>query len=131
MNLLLTSDLCFIMREIHSQIITDEAQVGAARRAVQRYASALGFREAQLAELAIVVQEIGTNAVRYATHGGGLHWTTPHGDEAGLEIFYADKGPGIYDLDRAIRDGVSTGGSLGAGLGSIRRLMDEFDAYST
>ena len=119
------------MREFHSQTITDEAQVGAARRAVGRYASALGFGEAQLAELAIVVQEIGTNAVRYATHGGCLHWTTTHGDGAGLEIFYADKGPGIYDLDRAIRDGVSTGGSLGAGLGSIRRLMDEFDAYST
>jgi anti-sigma regulatory factor (Ser/Thr protein kinase) len=119
------------MREFHSQTITDEAQVGAARRAVQRYASALGFGEDQLAELAIVVQEIGTNAARYATHGGCLHWTTTYGDEPGLELFYADKGPGIYDLDRAIRDGVSTGGSLGAGLGAVRRLMDEFDAYSS
>ncbi len=119
------------MREFHSQTITDEAQVGAARRAVQRFASALGFGEDQLAELAIVVQEIGTNAVRYATSGGCLHWTETFGDEPGIELFYADKGPGIYDLDRAIRDGVSTGGSLGAGLGAVRRLMDEFDAYST
>jgi anti-sigma regulatory factor (Ser/Thr protein kinase) len=118
------------MREFHSQDITDEAQVGAARRAVQRYASALGFNEDQLAELAIVVQEIGTNAARYASQGGHLHWTTTH-DETGLEIFYEDKGPGIYDLDRAIRDGISTGGSLGAGLGAVRRLLDEFDAYST
>ena len=119
------------MREFHSQSISDEAQVGAARRAVQRYASALGFGEDQLAELAIVVQEIGTNAVRYASGGGCLHWTTTHGEEPGLELFYADKGPGIYDLDRAVRDGVSTGGSLGGGLGAVRRLMDEFDAYST
>jgi serine/threonine protein phosphatase PrpC len=48
----------------------------------------------------------------------------------GLELFYCDKGPGIYDLDAAFRDGVSTGGSLGTGFGAMRRLLDEFDAYS-
>lgn len=111
--------------------VYDEAQVGAARRAVHEYAHRLGFTEHELAELDIVVQEIGTNAVRYAAGGGWLHFTTPLGDAPGIEIFYWDKGPGIHDLDRAVRDGVSLGGGLGAGLGAIRRLMDEFDAYST
>ncbi|MCA1591824.1 MAG: ATP-binding protein [Acidobacteria bacterium] len=119
------------MREFHSLTISDEAQVGAARRAVHRFAERQGFGVDALAELDIVVQEIGTNAVRYATGGGCLHWTTPLGSDAGLEIFYWDKGPGIEDFDRAVRDGVSTGGSLGTGLGAIRRLLDEFDAYST
>jgi anti-sigma regulatory factor (Ser/Thr protein kinase) len=119
------------MRDFHSQDIKDEAQVGAARRAVHRYASVLGFSEDALAELDIVVQEIGTNAARYAAGGGCLHWTTTPGDGAGLELFYCDKGPGIYDLDRAFRDGVSSGGSLGTGFGAMRRLLDEFDAYST
>jgi anti-sigma regulatory factor (Ser/Thr protein kinase)/serine/threonine protein phosphatase PrpC len=122
----------FIMREIKSVEIREEAQVGTARRAVHSYASVLEFTEMELAEIDIVVQEIGTNAARYASEGGRLHFTTTPGPEdAGLELFYWDMGPGIYNIDRAIRDGVSTSGSLGAGLGAIRRLMDEFDVYST
>lgn len=111
--------------------VRDEAQVGAARRAVHTYARALGFNEHELAEIDIVVQEVGTNAARYATGGGLIHFTDILGAEPGLEIFYTDRGPGIYDLDRVVRDGVSTGGSLGAGLGAVRRLMDEFEVYST
>ena len=105
--------------------------MGAARRAVRSYARGIGFGENDLADIDIVVQEIGTNAVRYATGGGALHFTTPLGGEPGLELFYRDKGPGIHNLGSAARDGVSTGGSLGAGLGAIRRLMDEVDICST
>lgn len=119
------------MREINSIEIKDAAQVGAARRVIHGFASRVGFDENQLAEIDIVVQEIGTNAVAYTTSGGWLHFTTPIGPVPGIELFYWDMGPGIYNLDRAVRDGVSTGGSLGAGLGAISRLMDEFDVYST
>ncbi|HEX8127604.1 MAG TPA: ATP-binding protein [Pyrinomonadaceae bacterium] len=111
--------------------VRDEAQVGAVRRAVHNYAVGLGFSERELAEIDIVVQEVGTNAARYATGGGQIHFTNTLDAEPGLEIFYTDRGPGIYDLDRVVRDGVSTGGSLGAGLGAVRRLMDEFEVYST
>jgi len=119
------------MRVIHSLEIRDEAQVGAARRAVHRFAAPLGFNDTELAEIDIVVQEIGTNAARYAAGEGWLHFAVPLGKAPGIELFYWDKGPGIYDVDRAVRDGVSTSSSLGAGLGAIRRLMDEFDLYST
>ncbi len=118
------------MRSVYSQEIKDEAQVGAARRAVNRFAAPLGFTENELAEIAIVVQEIGTNAARYSRVGGRLFWTTTFDDEHGLELFYWDKGPGIYDVELAVRDGVSSGGSLGTGFGAIRRLSDEFDLYS-
>ncbi|HEX8354436.1 MAG TPA: ATP-binding protein [Pyrinomonadaceae bacterium] len=119
------------MRVFHTQDIKDEAQVGAARRGVHRFASRLGFSEDRLSELDIVVQEMATNAARYAASGGCLHWGEILGTEPGIELFYFDKGPGIHDLDRALRDGVSSGGSLGAGFGAMRRLLDEFDAYST
>src|SRR5829696_1812995 len=118
------------MRTFHTQEIKEEAQIGAARRGVRRFASGLGFTEDHLAEMDIVVQEIGTNAVRYATGGGCLHWAETLGAEPGLELFYFDKGPGVYDLERALRDGVSSGGSLGTGFGAMRRLLDEFDAFS-
>ncbi len=118
------------MRVIRSMEVSDEAQVGAVRRAVHAYAGAFGFTERELAEIDIVVQEVGTNAARYATGGGQIHFTPTLGAEPGLEIFYTDRGPGIYDLERVVRDGVSTGGSLGAGLGAVRRLMDEFEVYS-
>lgn len=119
------------MRIIHSLEIRDEGQVGAVRRAVRRFAAPLGFTEDELAELDIVVQEIGTNAARYATTGGWLHFTNPLADAHGVELFYWDKGPGIYDIDRAVHDGVSSSGSLGGGLGAIGRLMNEFEVYST
>jgi anti-sigma regulatory factor (Ser/Thr protein kinase) len=118
------------VRVFQTQEIKDEAQVGTARRGVHRFAARLGFSDDRLSELDIVVQEIGTNAARYATGGGTIHFTQTLGAEPGLELFYWDKGPGIRDLDRAVRDGVSTGGGLGAGLGAIKRLMHEFDAYS-
>jgi anti-sigma regulatory factor (Ser/Thr protein kinase) len=119
------------VREILSIEITDEAQVGAARRAVHEYAASLGFTEKERAEIDIVVQELGTNAATYATQNIQLHYTTTIGRGRGLELFYRDTGPGIYNIDRAVRDGVSTSGSLGTGLGAIRRLMDQFDLYST
>jgi len=111
--------------------VRDEAQVGAVRRAVRCYASEINFSEHELAEIDIVVQETGTNAARYATNGGMIHFTAPLGAEPGIEICYTDQGPGIYDLERVLCDGVSTGGSLGAGLGAVRRLMDEFEIFST
>lgn len=118
------------MRNFNTQEIKDDSQVGAARRAVHRFASRVGLDEAKLSDLDIVVQEIATNAVRYATSGGCLHWREAPGGEPGVELFYTDTGPGIYDLERALRDGVSTGGGLGSGFGAMRRLLDEFDAYS-
>jgi anti-sigma regulatory factor (Ser/Thr protein kinase) len=102
-----------------------------ARRAVHSFARELGFDETELAELDIVVQEIGTNAATYANGAGWLHFTNVLGDEPGIELFYCDTGPGIYNMDRAIRDGVSTSGSMGAGLGAIRRLTHDFEIYST
>lgn len=120
------------MREILSIEIKDEAQVGAARRAVHEYAAELGFTDRELAEIDIVVQELGTNAVTYATQNSWLHYSRTIGRAAhGLELFYWDTGPGIYNIDRAVRDGVSTSGSLGTGLGAIQRLTDQFDLYST
>lgn len=98
---------------------------------VHMYATQLDFGANELAQVDLVVHEIATNAVRYATGGGTLHYTSTIGTPTGLELFYCDSGPGIYDIDRVIRDGVSTGSGLGSGLGAIGRLTDQFEIYST
>src|ERR671932_733295 len=78
------------MRPFQTQEIKDDSQVGAARRAVHRFASRQGLGEERLSDLDIVVQEIATNAVRYAASGGCLHWRETPGGEPGTELFYAD-----------------------------------------
>jgi len=53
------------------------------------------------------------------------------GPRRGIRLEFADEGPGIADLDRAMQDGFSTGGGLGLGLGGARRLAEEFHIDSS
>src|SRR3982751_2815794 len=97
---------------VRSVEIRHSAHVGSARRAVHECAGDLGFNGDALAELDIVAQEIGTNAANHTTEGGVLHIGSRPGGIPLIELLYLDRGPGIFDIDKAIRDGVSTGGTL-------------------
>src|ERR1700742_2157566 len=120
------------MKRFYSVALTHETQIGIARRNINRCAAELGFNEHRLAELEIVVNELGSNALKFARGTGRIYYG--RADELleprGIEIIYADKGPGIEDVSEAIRDGYTTAGSLGAGLGAINRMADEFHIYS-
>ena len=120
------------MKRFESVALIEETHIGTARRVVRRCASELGFDERKLAEVDIAVQEIGSNAMKFARGTGQLFCS--RADEcvepAGLEIIYWDKGPGIEDTSVAIRDGYTTTDSLGAGLGAVKRMADEFYIYS-
>jgi anti-sigma regulatory factor (Ser/Thr protein kinase) len=120
------------MKFYESVVLHDEAQIGRVRRSVRRCAAELGMSERQLAELEICVKEIGTNAVKFGRGTGQLFFarTDESLQPAGMEIVYTDKGRGIEDTALAIEDGYTTTGSLGAGLGAIKRLADEFHIYS-
>src|ERR1044072_1778889 len=120
------------MKRFESVSLVEETQIGTARRVVRRCASELGFDELKLAELDIAVQEIGSNAMKFARGTGQLFCSRADDsiDPEGIEIIYWDKGPGIEDTLIAVEDGFSTADSLGAGLGSIRRMADEFYIYS-
>jgi anti-sigma regulatory factor (Ser/Thr protein kinase)/serine/threonine protein phosphatase PrpC len=89
-----------------------------------------GFRDQESEEIALAVSELATNLVQHA--GGGVLTLTPLTDGArvGLQIESVDRGPGIPDVERAIADGFSTTGSLGYGLGTVNRLMDELEIES-
>lgn len=108
--------------------VSDESGVGEVRRAARRRAQELGLSEVQAEQAAIVATEAGRNLVRHAR--GGTVLVTPAPGGRALDVLALDRGPGIADLARALTDGYSTGGTAGHGLGAIRRLSAEFDAYS-
>lgn len=93
-------------------------------------AHALGLSEKRQADAALVVTEAATNILKYASHGEVTLRNYQEGAAQGLEVIALDRGPGITNLTSARTDGFSTGGSLGAGLGTIARHSTLFDIYS-
>ncbi|GGL01930.1 STAS domain-containing protein [Planomonospora parontospora] len=74
-------------------------------------------------------QEAASNLVRHAVEGVML--IRPHPEPASaVEVVAMDRGPGMHDVSRALRDGYSTGGTLGIGLGGIARMASGYDVHS-
>src|SRR6185436_3686357 len=109
----------------------ESGDVGEARRAAVSRAEALGFDETVCGKVALVVTEAGTNLIKHAGGGQIILGTATRPAGTALEILTVDRGPGISDLGRGLRDGFSTAGSPGTGLGSIRRMSSFFDLYSS
>ena len=111
--------------------LEDEHDIAVARGEARAMASALGFRMLDQTRLATVASELARNVVKYARRGRmlALPITGPAGRQ-GLRLVFEDNGPGIPDLDAAMRDGFSTGGGLGKGLPGAKRLVDEFKIES-
>lgn len=107
----------------------DASRVGEARRHALQLAEDCGLDETEAGRLAIVVTELATNLLRHAQRGRILLSARPGRSE--VEVVAIDEGPGISDLDRCFRDGYSTGGTPGTGLGAVRRLADDFDLHSS
>jgi anti-sigma regulatory factor (Ser/Thr protein kinase) len=96
-------------------------------------AETIGLDQTQVERVAIVVTEACTNLLKHASGGEILVRTTGDGDPNGrpeLEILVLDQGPGMANPQQCFRDGFSTGGSPGHGLGAITRLSAESDLYS-
>jgi anti-sigma regulatory factor (Ser/Thr protein kinase) len=118
------------MRRHVSIPVSDASHVGDARRHAVDLARLHGFDEERSGRVAIVVNEMSSNLVKHASGGGEVlvGVACPEG-VAALEILALDHGPGM-DLGRSLRDGHSTSGSPGTGLGAIARMSDLFDVHS-
>ena len=115
---------------MQSIVVTESSQIAQARRAVTAMAGRQGFNEEDAGRAALVTTEICSNLVK---HGGGgelIAQPLERGDSRGVGLIGLDKGQGIADLARCLRDGFSTGGSPGTGLGAINRMSQLFDVYS-
>lgn len=111
--------------------VEEESQVGDARRQFARLAHELGFDETDAGRVALVATEMAGNLVKHAT-GGGRLLAQPRvqGGVVGIDILALDRGQGIANVGQALRDGFTTAGSPGTGLGAISRLADRFDIHS-
>ena len=109
--------------------IQGDPDVGECRRKAVRLARKLRFPDLQTGEIAIVTTELLTNLLRHGGDEGYCAICTFKDRESrkGLEIWCYDNGSGISSIVEAVRDGYSSKGSLGIGLGSIMRLSDELD----
>jgi anti-sigma regulatory factor (Ser/Thr protein kinase) len=111
-------------------IIDEQSQIGAARRCAVEMAHTGGLSADAVGRLAIAVTELATNIIRHAGHGViVLRALSPESGPA-VEVLALDNGPGIPDVKRAMRDGFSTSGTAGQGLGGVQRLADMFEIYS-
>lgn len=106
--------------------IGDPSRIGEARRAAEARAAALGFSDTERGRLAVIVTELATNILR---HGGGGA-VLLDSDERAVHVLALDKGPGMRNVSECMRDGYSTGGSAGQGLGAVARMAGAFDVYS-
>lgn len=108
--------------------VADVSHVGEARRAVAALASMIRLDERTAGRVAIVATELASNVGRHG--GGGRLLARAIDGGTGIELIAIDKGPGMADLDRAMRDGYSTGGTPGKGLGAVQRMSDVFDIFT-
>ena len=110
--------------------ITDSTHVGEARRKAIEFAEKANFGEGDTGALAIAVTEMATNIGKHARGGTIVIESIGNNGSSGVRVLGLDKGPGIKDINAALRDGYSTSGTAGNGLGAIKRLSRLFDVFT-
>lgn len=106
--------------------IRAEADVVALRQNVRRWAADMTFSIVDQTKLVTAASELARNAIVYGGGGSATLEMLSETVRKGLRIVFEDNGPGIPDIELALRDGFTTGGGLGLGLGGARRLVNEF-----
>jgi serine/threonine-protein kinase RsbT len=114
-----------------SLTIQKEQDVVPFRNRVKEYATKIGMSLVNQTKLITAASELVRNMLRYAAGGSTLIEVVSKGRENGIRVTFTDKGPGIKDVALAMKDGFSTGKSLGLGLPGAKRLVSEFDIKST
>ncbi len=116
--------------EIRVPIVREE-DVVIARQKGRELAAETGFSNTDRTIIALAISEIARNIISYADRGEVTLSRISDGVRTGILIVAQDEGPGIADIELAMRDGYSTAKSLGVGLPGTKRIMDEFELHST
>jgi serine/threonine-protein kinase RsbT len=102
-----------------------------ARQRVRDVAVGMGFSLVEQTKLVTAASELARNTVEYGRGGDMTIERVDAPGSPGIRLVFSDQGPGIPDIELALRDGYTTGGGLGMGLGGARRLVSEMTIDST
>lgn len=108
---------------------TDE-HVVRVRQAVRARAIELGFSLVEQTKVVTAASELARNTIQYGGGGYAVLDVLADAGRRGLRLSFVDSGPGIPDIELALKDGYTTGGGLGLGLSGARRLSSEFEIHS-
>ncbi|MGC1372306.1 MAG: anti-sigma regulatory factor [Candidatus Sulfotelmatobacter sp.] len=119
------------MSIVHSETIpvVSEPDMVVVRRRVREVAGQVGLSLVDQTKLVTAASELARNTLIYGG-GGTLQLESLNGPRTGVRLIFSDNGPGIADIDLALRDGYTTGSGLGLGLGGSKRLVNEFEIQS-
>jgi serine/threonine-protein kinase RsbT len=109
--------------------VKTEPDIVAVRRRVREISAKLGFSLVDQTKIVTAASELARNTIIYGG-GGMLQAEILNGPRNGLRLTFEDNGPGIADIEMALRDGFTTGSGLGLGLSGSKRLVNEFDIVS-
>jgi serine/threonine-protein kinase RsbT len=110
--------------------VRSEGDVVKVRQAVRQWAAELGFSLVDQTKVVTAASELARNVLVHGGGGSACLETLHEGTRKGLRLTFEDQGPGIPDIELALRDGYTTGGGLGLGLGGSKRLVNEFTIVS-
>jgi serine/threonine-protein kinase RsbT len=109
--------------------VVSEPDIVTGRRRVRETAAQLGFSLVDQTKFVTAASELARNTLIHGK-GGEMELATLNGPRSGIRLVFQDTGPGIADIDLALRDGFTTGSGLGLGLGGAKRLVNEFEVVS-
>jgi serine/threonine-protein kinase RsbT len=101
------------------------------RQEVRRYAVEAGLGLVDQTKIVTAASELARNTLDYGKGGQALLDVVQNGARRGVRIVFEDHGPGIPDIELALKDGYTSGKGMGLGLGGARRLCNEFSIVST
>jgi serine/threonine-protein kinase RsbT len=113
-----------------SMSIVRETDVIPFRNRLKEYAVKIGMSLVNQTKVITAASELARNMLKYANGGRVTIEVVSKGRESGIRMIFTDEGPGIANIEMAMRDGFSTGKSLGLGLPGTRRLVSEFNIES-
>ena len=110
--------------------VRSSADVVSVRHLVRRWAVELGFTIVEQTKIVTAASELARNMIDYGGGGTLTLESLDDGIRKGLRLIFEDRGPGIADIQAALRDGFTTGSGMGLGLGGAKRLSNEFEIRS-
>ncbi len=110
--------------------VRSEGDIVLARQRVRTWATELKFTLVDQTKVVTAASEIARNTVKYGGGGTLRLEQLADGIRRGLRMVFADRGPGIANLEQAMRDGFTSGSGMGMGLGGAKRLVSEFHIES-